>query len=189
LLAEKFGPAYVAVDFHWAQSAGYNQNDAPFTLNVSDYWVNDIDAEASRSRNSSSSADFWTTHCLGAFQGRQNTDRDPNTEGGTQGVSSGKSVIMFCEHRRENNLTDEHAAHSLVHEVGHAFRLRDEYNTTFCNPTSVDKYGEAYPGIMYWVWQGVFVPQNLDCIRCIDYPSKLWDPGPPPGYPNLCPCP
>jgi hypothetical protein len=175
LLAENFKPAYVTAVFDGGGNPANDQNDAPFNLNVSNE-----ESQAQQSRQSSSAADFWTTHCLGAFQYRKDMDNDPDGEGCWQGVSSGKSALVFVEQNREyGQMAESYRGHILLHEVGHAFRLPDEYS---CSPTPIEKYGESYDGIMYWVWKGVFVPQNLACIRSIDYPSKAWTA-------PTCPCP
>ena len=175
VMAEKLLPCYTQALLanEWGEP-GCHDPSAPFALNLASYDQTgdpSLETQAQLSRDVSSTPEFWTTHCLGCFQGIQPRDHDPDSdsENCTLGISNGKTAFVFSEHQREYGYGDNPSgkAHALVHEVGHNFGLDDEYSW---NPPPYPG-NPNYNGIMYWVWKGVFTDGNVSDIRSISCPS------------------
>lgn len=172
VLVSKFRPAYIEVLLDKGGDPTSETTTAPFLLNLNNDSVEYLESIATLSRTVQSTNEFWTTHCIGAFQPPRPNDSDPNISPttGYGGISSRKTAFSFYETINEGSgYTQEQQATLLVHEIGHNFGLPDEYTGAF-NKAPYNEPG--YNGIMQKVYQGEFTDENLAAIRVYGRPSK-----------------
>ena len=106
-------------------NAANNNSNAPFDLNITDAEANTL---VGTWKNSTSATDFWVIYIMGAFQGHQDADNDPDSESGQGGSSGPNDSVIYLETIRDraaenaqNQVTLERQI--VGHEVGHQFGL------------------------------------------------------------------
>ena len=125
LLEATLAPAFVTPAF----DVGDNNDEVPFVLNLDPAAL--VSAYDFDSFTSHASSAFWTVYILGAYQGSENKDGDPDGEARLYGLVDPRpsfdsddrmGAVIFMETLQEL-APDVHraAATAVVHEVGHLF--------------------------------------------------------------------